>query len=75
MQIRRQPVGGAGEHGRAQHDELAVGEPRQQCVDAVLDDAAHRIEEFVDRRTNGDDHWSASRDAVGRVGENQAVVG
>jgi hypothetical protein len=74
VQIGREPVGGAGEHGRAQHDELPVGKRRQQRVDAILDDLADRIEELVDGRADGDDDRTVAGDAVGRVGEDETPV-
>ena len=75
VQISRQPVGGAGKHRRAQHDKLPVGQTRQQGVDASLHHATHRIEKFVDRRADGDDHRSAGRNAVRAIGEHQALGG
>src|SRR5215813_12182185 len=34
-EIGMEPIGRAGEHGRAQHKELPVGEMRQHCIDAI----------------------------------------
>ena len=44
------------------NQELTVEQVGQQCVDAILHHLAYRIEEFVDRRADGDDHRSRRRD-------------
>jgi hypothetical protein len=46
---------------------------RQERVDAFLDDAAHRIEELVDRRSDGDDDRRLGRD-FGRIGGEQQAL-
>ena len=69
------PVGGAGKERRAQDQKLAVAHVRQQRVDAILDDAADRIEELVDRRADGDDHRALGRNLAGLAGEEQPLVG
>ena len=46
---------------------------RQEIVDALLHDFARRIEEFVDRRADGDDDRPPRGDARRRVAEHQAL--
>ena len=75
LDIGMQPVGGSGKHRRAQHQQLAVGEMRQQRVDAGLHYAAHGIEEFVDRRADGDNDRAAARNLIRRVREHQSLFG
>src|SRR5262249_9047441 len=73
-EIAIEPIGRAGKHRRAQHQELAVGEIRQKPIDAVLHYLADGIEEVVDRRADGDDDGGRGREARGRSGENELVA-
>ena len=74
LEMGIEPLGGAGKHGRAQHQQLAVGEMRQQRVDAVLNDLADGVEELVDRRADGDDDGARAGDLRRRGGKNQPVL-
>ena len=56
VEITRRSIGSAGKERRPQHQQLTVAQIRQQRIDAVLDDVAHRIEKFVDRRADRHDH-------------------
>ena len=68
------PIGGAGKHGGSQHDQLAVGELRQQRVEALLDGRDGRVGELVDRRSDGHDDRAAARDVADVAGEEQLAV-
>ena len=74
LEVVGDPVGRAGKDGGAEHQELAVGEMRQQIVDALLHDLARGIVEFVDRRPDGDDDRAGGGHAGRGVGEDQAVA-
>ncbi len=73
LEVAVEPVSGAGKDRRAEHQQLSVGEMRQQRVNAVLHHLAHRIEELVDRRADGDDDRPLDRDVRGRGGEQKAL--
>jgi len=74
LEIAVEPVGSARGDGGAQHQQLAIGKMRQQHVDAVLYHLPHRVQEFVDRSTYGDDHRHTRRDVRGLRGENQLLA-
>src|SRR4029079_3610476 len=57
-----------------QPQKLSVAQMRQEGIDALLDDAAHRIEEFIDRRSDGDDHRAAGRYLARLAREEQALL-
>ena len=48
---------------------------RQQAVNAALHLRLHRIEEFIDWRANGDDHWTGMADRIGRRRKEQFIIG
>src|SRR5262249_18871227 len=73
-EIGMEPIGRAGEYGRAQDKELPVGEMRQQCIDAILHHLANGIEELVDRRADGDDKRHSWRNIRRRGGEYEPVL-
>jgi len=75
LEITVQPVGGAGEYGRAQDYELIVVEVRQQIVDALLHRGGDRVEEFIDRRADGDHDRARAADRRRGRTENQLVLG
>src|SRR5262249_10148860 len=73
-EIGMEPVGRAGEYGRAQDKELPVGEMRQQRIDAILHHLANGIEELVDRRADGDDNRRSWRNIRRRGGEYEPIL-
>ena len=73
LEMAVDPVGGAGKKRGAQHQKLAVVQMRQQRVDAVLDDVAHRIEKFIDRRADGDDDRAPVEISLGRLVKNRRL--
>ena len=73
-EIAIEPIGRAGKYRRAQHQELAVGEIRQQPIDALLHHLPHRIEELIDGRADGDDDGARWDDIRRRRCKNEPVA-
>src|SRR5207237_5431918 len=74
LKISADPVGRAGIERRTQHQKLVVSKMREHHIDTLLNDMAFRIEKFIDRRADRDDHRPRIRYLAWLTGEDQSLV-
>src|SRR5262249_62164656 len=74
VQVVLKPVGRPRVDGRAQYQQLLVADMRKQTIDAALDFGLHRIEEFIDRRADGDNDGPGATDLLWRRCENESLA-